>query len=126
MSNAGKRPTVKTIHEVNKAVKKLKSKRVNEGADAGFLVAVPAQEIFKLSYLLCVECCTDNSSSEETIHTSNIISGQRLRVDMSRVREMVREEEIKVFWLDDQLADALTKHGASSARLMEVLQSSKI
>ena len=47
---------------------------------------------------------------------------------MSRVREMVREEEIKVFWLDakDQLADALTKRGASTARLLEVLQSSKI
>ena len=47
---------------------------------------------------------------------------------MSRVRETVREEEIKLFWLDakDQLADALTKHVASYARLFEVLQSSKI
>ena len=30
MNNAGKHPTVKTIYEVNKAVKKLKSKRVND------------------------------------------------------------------------------------------------
>ena len=29
MSNAGKHPTVKTIHEANKAVRKLKSKRVD-------------------------------------------------------------------------------------------------
>ena len=41
---------------------------------------------------------------------------------------MVREEEIKVFWLEakHQLADALTKRGASTARLLEVLQSSKV
>ena len=47
---------------------------------------------------------------------------------MSRVRERVREEEIKVFWEDtiDQLADALTKRSASNARLLEVLQTSKI
>ena len=47
---------------------------------------------------------------------------------MSRVRQMVREEEIKVFWLDakDQLAHTLTKHDASNARLLGVLQSSKI
>ena len=101
---------------------------MNEGADAGFLVAALVQEIFKLSFLPSVECYTDNSSLEETIHTSNIISDPQLRVDMSRVREMVREEEIKVFWLDakDQLANALTKCGASTARLLEVLQSSEI
>ena len=104
------------------------TRALNEGADAGFLVAALVQEIFMLSFLSSVECYKDNSSLEETVHTSNIISDWRLRVDMSRVREMVREEEIKVFWLDakDQLADALTKHGASNARLLEVLQSSKI
>ena len=78
---------------------------MNKGADAGFLVAALVQEIFKLSFLPSVECYTYNSSPEDTIHTSNMISDWRLRVDMSRVREMVREEEIKVFWLDakDQL-----------------------
>ena len=101
---------------------------LNEGADAGLLVAALVQESFKLSFLPSVECCTDNSLLEETIHTSNIISDRRLRVDISRVREMVREEEIKVFWLDDkdQLASALTKCSAFTERLLELLQSSKI
>ena len=101
---------------------------LNESADAGFLVAALVQEIFKVSFFPSVECYTDNSSLEETIHTSNIISDRRLRVDMSRVREMLTEKEIKVLWLDakDQLAGALTKRGASTARLLEVLQSSEI
>ena len=47
---------------------------------------------------------------------------------MSRLREIVREEEIKVFCLDakDQLTDALIKCGVSTARLLEVLQSAKL
>ena len=118
----------KKLNRVTKSPLASETLALNEGADAGFLVAALVQEIFKLSFLPSVECYTDNSSLEETIHTSNIISDRRLRMDMSRVREMVREEEIKVFWLDakDQLADALTKRGASTARLLEVLQSSKI
>ena len=121
----------KKLNRVTKSPLASETLALNEGADAGFLVAALIQEIFKLSFLSFlsfVECYTDNSSLEETIHTSNIISDRGLGVDMSRVREMVREEEIKAFWLEakDQLADALTKRDASTVRLLEVLQSSKI
>ena len=47
-------------------------------------------------------------------------------MDVARLREMVAENEISVSWVDgrSQVADALTKRGASSVSLVEVLNSS--
>ena len=52
----------------------------------------------------------------------------RLRVDIARLREMVAEGEIIVKWVEgkEQLADALTKRGASTLELLNVLSSSII
>lgn len=197
MSNTGKHPKVKMIHEANKALSKLKTKRVKlqfpclgdpeklsvltysdatyasiedgssqgghivflkgannkvvpiswqskrlirvtksplasetlslgEGADAGFLVSSLVQEIFKMTCLPLVNCYTDNNSLTDTLETTKVISDRRLRVDVARLREMVSEKEIAVFWIDGkhQLADALTKRGASTTDLVEVLNTS--
>ena len=47
-----------------------------------------------------------------------------LRVDIGRLREMVQQNEILIEWIDErlQLADVLTKSGASAARLVGVLE----
>ena len=52
----------------------------------------------------------------------------RLRVDIACIREMVKFDEIQVDWVDksEQLSDCLTKAGASSASLVEVLKSGVI
>ena len=49
-------------------------------------------------------------------------------MDVARLREMVAEKEICVNWVNgkSQVADALTKRGASSVSLIEVLNSSCI
>ena len=49
-----------------------------------------------------------------------------LRVDIGQLREMVQQNEILIEWIDErlQLADVLTKAGASAARPVEVLESS--
>ena len=51
------------------------------------------------------------------------MSDKRLRADIVRLREMVDTKEIKVTWVEGtkQLADYLTKRGASSQRPLEVL-----
>ena len=96
---------------------------LSEGADAGFLVASLVQEIFNMPSLPLIQCFTDNRSLTDTLVTTRVISDRRLRVDVARLREMVAEKEISVTWIDGkrQVADALTKRGASSASLMEVL-----
>ena len=49
-------------------------------------------------------------------------------MDIVRLRKMVAEKEIHVTWVDGkrQVADALTKRGASTVSLIEVLKSSFI
>lgn len=53
------------------------------------------------------------------------MSDKRLRVDITRVRKMVSEEEKgKTFWVDDKLhlADSLTKKGAFKLKFLEIHQ----
>ena len=47
---------------------------------------------------------------------------------MARLREMVSKEEIEVFWVEGglQLADSLTKRGASTLKLLDVLSKAKL
>ena len=67
---------------------------------------------------------TDNLSAKETLNSSKIVSDKRLRVEISRLREMVLRKEIVVKWIrnEEQLADCLTKRGASTAMLLETIQ----
>ena len=70
-------------------------------------------------------CCkTDNKSLAEHLKSSKVIQDLRLRVDIARLREMMKLGEIEVQWVDKtiQLADPLTKYGASAVRLMDVLK----
>ena len=56
------------------------------------------------------------------------VSDRRLRVELSAIREKKEEGEINMNWVkgDSQLADALTKKGASPHRLLKVLGEGKI
>ena len=71
-----------------------------------------------------IECRTDNKSLFQAAHSSNTISDKRLRVEMSIVREMLEKKEMELAWVDtkEQLADVLTKKGASSQLLMKTLK----
>ena len=66
---------------------------------------------------------TDNLSAKDALNSSTVVSDKRLRVDISRLREMVSKKEVIVRWIpkEEQLADCLTKRGASSTSLLDVL-----
>ena len=57
--------------------------------------------------------------------SNKIISDPRLRVDVARLREMSDLQEITIKWVPSemQLADSLTKRGASTDLLRKVLVS---
>ena len=116
----------KRLNRVTKSPLASETLALSEGADAGFLVSALVQEIFNLPSLPLVKCYTDNRFLTDTLITTRVISDRRLRVDVARLREMVAEKEISVSWIEGtrQVADALTKRGASSASLVEVLNSS--
>ena len=92
-------------------------------ADAGFMIASMVQQINCLSSLPSVLCKTDNSLLMETLHTTKLIKHMRLCAYV-----LVQQNEILIEWIDGrlQLANLLTKAGASAAKLVGVLESSHL
>ena len=92
-------------------------------ADAGYLVAAMIKETFGTTIMVEVNCYSDSKSLKDHLESSNIISDLRLRVDMVRLQEMAELKEIDIMWVEgkQQIADALTKYGASAALLVKVL-----
>lgn len=75
-----------------------------------------------------IDCYTDNKSLVENIHSTKSVHDKKLRIDTACLKEMLKEGEISsLSWLDskNQLADCLTKTGASSQGLREVLSSGR-
>jgi len=71
----------------------------------------------------------DNKSVVEAIHSTKMVDDKRLRIDIGAIKESVEKGEIaKVRWVpgESQLANCLTKKGASGRQLLSVFQSGKI
>ena len=99
-----------------------------EAVETGFLLTSILKELHNSQSSIDIECFTDNQSLFDTVHSTNSITDKRLHVDMAILQEMVHKKEVLIKWVEtkDQLADALTKKGASSTRLMEALRSSHL
>ena len=92
-------------------------------ADAAFLVASIAKELYGLDKLPDIEVRTDSNSLKEHLGTKKVIQDPRLRVDTARLREMTDLGEVDFTWVPTELmlADCLTKKDASSDLLRQVL-----
>ena len=99
-----------------------------EAADAGFLVANMVKELFGQEVRPKVLCRTDSQSITDHLQTTHVITDSRLRVDVARLREMVELNEIDIQWIpkEKQLADPMTKAGASSVELLNILKEAKL
>ncbi len=76
-----------------------------------------------------VICYTDNKSLYDNIHSTKSVGEKRLRIDIAGIKQMLERREIaRVEWIQstDQLSDCLTKKGASSAQLLEVLKTGQL
>ena len=114
----------KRLHRVTKSPLASETMALAEAADAGYFLAQITQEIFNLKKKLKIVCNTDSKSLVDHLSNSKVIQDVRLRVDIARLREMVKLQEISINWVHGsfQLADALTKYGASTSVLVEVLK----
>ena len=101
---------------------------IAEAGDNGVFIAEMLKEIFVLSSIPPVHVMTDSKSFVDNLKATHVISDTRMRVDMARIKEMLQLNEVKISWVptEQQLADPLTKHGASPARLFEVLSSGRL
>ena len=117
----------KKLNRVTKSPLASETMELADAADAGHLAAVIVQEVFALSNEPRVQCFTDSKSLIDHLQTSHVIQDSRLRVDVARIREMIALKECEMKWVpnEKQLADPLTKAGATSMKLLEVLRCGK-
>ena len=74
---------------------------------------------------LPIECITDNHSLYDHLNTSNHVQEKRLRIEISAIKELISSHQIRaVHWspTKTQLADCLTKHGASPLAMLRMLE----
>ena len=118
----------KKLNRVTKSPLASEALAVNEAADTGYLIASMLTEMLNLSSLPVVHCFTDSKSLVENLESTKVVSDKRLRVDVARLRQMVERKEVCLHWVEgcDQIADSLTKRGASFQKLFEVLKESKL
>ena len=93
-----------------------------DATDHGHLVAPMVEELYCLEKLPCIELFTDSKSLKDHLESTRVITDPRLRVDIARLREMEEMGEVDVKWVPSQLqlADCMTKKGASSSLLRQV------
>ena len=117
----------KKLPRVSKSPLAAETQMIAETADAGFFAATMLKEVFAMVSLPAVHVLTDSKSFMDHLNSTNIIVDTRMRVDMARIREIVELKEAQMKWVpkEEQLADPLTKQGASSAKLLEVLNSGR-
>ena len=116
----------KKLHRVTRSTLSSETLAVIEAVDAAMLMRLQIQELFGVT--VAVNVFTDSKSLQQTVHTSKIMTDKSQRVSVAYLRQFINKGEITLSWLDshNQLADTLTKLGAASDQLREVLESSRL
>ena len=93
-----------------------------EALDAAMMCQKVLEDLLERA-LPPLKLLVDNKSLYDTSNTTNVLADKRLMIDMSALRQMVSEKEVSVHWIPaaKQLADVLTKSGASKDKLIKVL-----
>ena len=98
---------------------------LQEGVEeAIYLRAIITEMLNKKENSLPIVPYVDNRSVTQSLYSTKLVDDKRLRIDIAAIKESIEKEEIgTVRWVQgkDQLADCLTKRGASGYELMKVL-----
>ena len=113
----------KKLDRVTKSPLASEISAIADASDSGYLVASIVKQVFCLTMLPQIELVTDSKSLKDHLERKRVINDPRLRVDMGRLREMIELGEVTVDWVrgGSQIANPLTKRGASSELLVKVL-----
>ena len=70
----------------------------------------------------------DNKSLVEAIYSTKLVNDKRLRIDIGAIKEMLKSDIEQVKWLpgSSQLANCLTKRGASGEQLLTVFRTGRL
>lgn len=96
-----------------------------DAAETSFLLRHKLEEMLCLpSLTLKISVLCDNKSLVQAAHRTTSLENKRLQIDINMLREMLEKHEIsELRWIptEDQLANSLTKVGASTEKLRRVL-----
>ncbi len=98
-----------------------------DGIDTGIFLSTLYGELNRTTDLPLV-CITDCRSLHDAIYSTKAVTEKRLRMEIAGIKELVERGQIKeVQWVrtEKQLADCLTKEGASSVKLLKALEEGK-
>ncbi|CAC5390512.1 unnamed protein product [Mytilus coruscus] len=76
-----------------------------------------------------IEAYIDNKSVVEAVYSTKLVDDKRLRIDIAAIAESLASKEVNnIKWCpgDKQLANCMTKFGASSYELLQVIQTGKM
>ena len=96
-----------------------------DGIDTGVFLSTLYGELSRNKNPV-LKCITDCNSLHDAIYSNKFVTEKRLRLEISGIKEMTERGTVtNVQWVntEKQLADCLTKKGASSKRLLKVFES---
>ena len=100
---------------------------LEEGAETAYLIRCILAEILDIDFHdIPIECIIDNKSLHESLYSTKTVDDKHLLVDIAILREQLATKDLtKIKWVESnmQLADCLTKKGASTDKLIHVLNS---
>lgn len=117
----------KKIRRVVRSTLAAETLAMSEAVDMGIFIATLFGELIKGKpdpCILPIVCVVDCKSLVDALKSSKYVSEKRLRIELSSLKQLVENGQIKqIQWCDSksQLADCLTKHGASPYYLRSVL-----
>ena len=95
-----------------------------EAAEMTIYLATLIKDIFQLTSIVDTFVYCDNRNLVNAVHSSTNLEDKRLVIDVSVLRDFLQQKELSDFcWVSTefQLADTLTKQGASDKLLINVL-----
>ena len=98
-----------------------------EAAEISIYIASVLKEILQYSIDTCVYC--DNQNLVKAVHSSTNLEDKRLIIDISILRDMLEQNELThLKWVptEHQLANSLTKQGASNKLLLSVFNDNNL
>lgn len=117
----------KRIRRVTKSTIGAETLALVEAAENCFLIRSTLNELFDIKSNITI--ITDNLSLKDPFYSTNCIEDKRLTVDICILRDMLYNQDIsEIKWVASscQIADSLTKCGASTKKLLEALDGSTI
>ena len=100
---------------------------LQDGLETAIVIKKMLQELMP-QIELPISALSDSKSLIENIHSTHSVQEKLLRINIASIKQLISMENISVSWIPHsmQLADCMTKKGASGTTLLEALQSGKL